>query len=61
MKKFICFVFIGLLSVFAARASAPAIWSINTRAEVLKGDARGVSINENGTISLAPKLTQVFN
>ena len=61
MKKIICFVFIGLLSVFAARASAPAIWSINTRAEVLKGDARGVSINENGTISLAPKLTQVFN
>lgn len=61
MKKIICFVFIGLLCVFAAKASAPAIWSINTRAEVLKGDARGVSINENGMISLAPKLTQVFN
>jgi len=61
MKKIICFVFIGLLCVLAAQASAPAIWSINTRAEVLKGDARGVSINENGTISLAPKLTQVFN
>ncbi len=61
MKKFICFVFIGLLCVFAAKASAPAIWSINTRAEVLKGDAKGVSINENGTITLAPKLTQVFN
>ncbi|MCA1637821.1 MAG: hypothetical protein LC768_05715 [Acidobacteria bacterium] len=43
------------------RASEPAIWSINTRAEVLKGDARGVSINQNGTISLAPKLTEVFN
>ncbi len=37
------------------------IWSVNTRAEVLKGDAKGVSINENGTITLAPKLTQITN
>ncbi len=61
MKKIICFVFIGLLCGFTAKASEPAIWSINTRDEVLKGNAKGVSINENGTISLAPKLTQVFN
>ncbi len=61
MKKIICFVFIGLLCGFTAKASEPAIWSINTRAEVLKGNAKGVAINENGTISLAPKLTQVFN
>ncbi|MEP6788399.1 MAG: hypothetical protein ABJB40_08210 [Acidobacteriota bacterium] len=33
---------------------------MNTRAEVLKGDARGVSIDQNGTITLAPKLTEVF-
>ncbi len=61
MKKIICFVFIGLSCVFAIKASAPAIWSVNTRAEVLKGDAKGVSINENGAITLAPRLTQVFN
>ncbi len=50
-----------LLCVFATKASEPAIWSVNTRAEVLKGDAKGVSINENGTITLAPKLAQIYN
>lgn len=61
MKKFISFIFTMLLCVFAAKASEPAIWSVNTRAEVLKGDAKGVSINENGTITLAPKLVQIYN
>ncbi len=60
MKNFICFVFIGLLCVLNLKASEPEIWSINTRAEVLRGDAKGVSINENGTITLAPKLTEIF-
>ncbi|MEP7037304.1 MAG: hypothetical protein ABI891_03080 [Acidobacteriota bacterium] len=61
MKKFINLAFIIFLCVLAAKASEPAIWSVNTRAEVLRGDAKGVSINENGTITLAPKLTQIYN
>ncbi len=61
MKNFIYFVFISLLCVFPANASEPAIWSVNTRAEVLKGDAKGVSISDTGTITLAPKLAEVFN
>ncbi len=61
MKNIICFVFTALLCVFSAKASEPAIWSVNTRAEVLKGDARGVSIADTGTISLAPQLAEVFN
>jgi hypothetical protein len=60
MKKFICFVFISLLCVFPVKASEPKIWTIDTRAEILKGEAKGVSIDENGTISLAPKLTEVY-
>ncbi len=36
------------------------VWSVNSRDEVLKGDARGVSIGQNGTITLAPRLTEVF-
>jgi sugar lactone lactonase YvrE len=61
MKNFICFVFISLLSVFSAKASEPAIWSVDTLAEVLKGDAKGVSIADTGVITLAPKLTEIFN
>ncbi|MET0753829.1 MAG: hypothetical protein ABWZ66_10670 [Pyrinomonadaceae bacterium] len=60
MKKFICFVFITFLCVFSTNASEPKIWTIDTRAEILKGEAKGVSIDENGTITLAPKLTEVF-
>lgn len=60
MKKFIYFVFIGLLCVLNLKASEPAIWSINSRAEILKGDARGVSITDTGAITLAPKFSEVF-
>ena len=61
MRKFISLVFIGLLCVFVAKASEPEIWTVNTNEEVSKGDAKGVSISDNGTISLAPKLTEVFD
>ena len=61
MKKFIYFVFTALLCFSSAKASEPAIWSVNTRTAVLKGDARGISISDTGTITLAPKLTEIFN
>lgn len=44
-----------------AAVGAPAVWRVNTRAEVLQGNARGVSITDNGTIILAPRLQEVFN
>ena len=50
---------IALLSS-ASLASEPQVWTVNTRADVLKGDARTVSVDANGTITLAPKLTEVF-
>ena len=52
--------FFVLLNTVSISAVEPAVWSIDTRTEVLRGDAKGVSINENGTISLAPKLSEVF-
>ncbi|MFZ1699685.1 MAG: hypothetical protein WBO10_07500 [Pyrinomonadaceae bacterium] len=50
-------IFVFVLSSYAAE---PSVWTVNSRADVLKGDARGVSIDQNGTISLSPKLTEVF-
>ena len=44
----------------AAAAVEPMVWSVNSRAEVLKGDARGISIDDTGTMTLAPKLTEEF-
>jgi sugar lactone lactonase YvrE len=60
MIKIYCVVFSLLLGVFAVRASQPEIWSVNSRADVLKGDSRGVSIGDNGTLSLAPKLSEIY-
>jgi hypothetical protein len=58
MNKFLfLFVLIVSANVFA---SEPQIWTVNSRSDVLKGDARTVSVDANGNISLAPKLNEMF-
>jgi len=56
------FAFIVFATLLAANASAvgPSIWSINSRAEVMRGEAHGVSIDDTGAITLAPKLAEVM-
>src|SRR2546423_14632011 len=58
--KQIAILFIVVFAALSSLAAEPSVWSVNSRAEVLRGDARGVSIAQDGTISLAPKLTEVF-
>jgi sugar lactone lactonase YvrE len=41
-------------------ASEPMIWTVDSRSEVVRGDAKGVSISETGSISLAPKVSEVY-
>src|SRR5687768_10067078 len=43
------------------QAGQPALWETSGRVELLKGDARGVSISDTGMVMLAPRLTEVFN
>src|SRR5919107_1609371 len=51
-----------VLLVFAGvHAGQPVLWETSGRAELLKGDARGVSISDTGVLMLAPKLTELFN
>jgi hypothetical protein len=50
-----------LLAFIGVRAGQPALWETSGRAELLKGDARGVSINDRGVVMLAPRLNEVFN
>src|SRR5215813_8026650 len=53
-----------LALTFLARpvqAGQPIVWETSARAELLKGDARGVSISDTGVLMLAPKLNEVFN
>ena len=49
------------LMVVTAGAGGPVFWRVNTRAEVERGDARGVSIADNGSLTLAPAFTEVFD
>src|SRR6185295_14820969 len=56
--------FVALLFVISAGAiyaGQPVIWETSGRADLLKGDARGVSISDTGMLMLAPSLSEVFN
>lgn len=60
MKKLCLFAVLVFSFSFSIFAGDPDIWSVNNRADVLKGDARGVSIDDAGRLTLAPKLTEAF-
>src|SRR5436853_624530 len=51
----------GLPFAAPAFAGEPVVWDVNSRAELLKGEARGVSVNDSGVLTLAPAVTQLFN
>src|SRR5260370_149648 len=53
--------FLLLALFFTVHAGQPLVWETSSRAELLKGDARGVSISDSGVLMLAPKLTEIFN
>lgn len=50
-----------LVAVIGVHAGQPGLWETSGRAELLRGDARGVSITDTGVVMLAPRLTEVFN
>jgi hypothetical protein len=60
MNRFLLSLVLIANSLLIINASEPSVWSVNSKADVLRGDSRGVSIDTNGTISLAPKLTEVY-
>jgi len=53
--------FLIIALFIGVQAGQPAVWETSGRIELLKGDARGVSITDTGVLMLAPKLTEVFN
>jgi hypothetical protein len=50
-----------ILILNPVKAGQPAVWETSGRAELLKGDASGVSISDTGVLMLSPKLNEVFN
>ncbi|HET6889766.1 MAG TPA: hypothetical protein VFH31_01585 [Pyrinomonadaceae bacterium] len=59
--SFIALLLINLTIIPKTYAGQPVIWETSGRAELLKGDARGVSITDTGVLMLAPSFTEVFN
>src|SRR5256714_1295187 len=50
-----------LLTVANVLAGEPVVWEMGSRMELLKGEARGVSITDTGVVMLAPNMMQLFN
>ncbi|HUK89573.1 MAG TPA: WD40 repeat domain-containing protein, partial [Blastocatellia bacterium] len=42
-------------------ASGPVFWATSKQDEIARGDAKGISIDENGTITLAPTYAPVYD
>lgn len=61
MNKLFSFIFLALFCAAAAQASEPVIWSVDRRADVLRGEARGVSVTDTGAIVLAPRFNRLYD
>jgi hypothetical protein len=61
IAKSITIILSFLLFAATARAGEPVTWELNSRAELLRGDARGVSVTDTGALMLAPLFSQVFS
>jgi sugar lactone lactonase YvrE len=59
--KAIILTFLLALVCGVAQAGGPVFWEISRQDDIIKGDARGVSIAQNGAIMLAPAFTQVYD
>jgi sugar lactone lactonase YvrE len=60
-RSIIVFLLISFCLSSTSFAGEPVVWEISSRTELLKGEARGVSVTDNGTVTLAPRFDQVFN
>lgn len=50
-----------LIGVRPAGAGGPVVWETNTRAALLAGDARGVSVTDTGALMLAPRFAPLYD
>lgn len=60
MKTFLIPFLALCLTASAAVAGDPLIWTVSSRPDVLKGDSRGIAIDQNGTLSLSPRFVEIF-
>jgi hypothetical protein len=49
------------LAATPARGGGPVVWETNSREELLRGEAHGVSVTDTGALMLAPRFVQLFD
>src|ERR1700755_1933988 len=52
---------LAFISSPSARAGGPVVWETDSRASLLNGESRGVSVTDTGALMLAPQFTQLFD
>ncbi len=50
-----------IFGVVHTRAGGPVVWETDSRAQLMSGESRGVSVTDTGALMLAPRFTQVFD
>jgi hypothetical protein len=55
------FLLLLVCNATVARAGGPVVWETNSREELLRGEARGVSVTDTGALMLAPRFAQLFD
>src|SRR6266478_5491702 len=61
LRSMAAFFLISFCFPATSLAGEPVVWEMSSRTELLKGEARGVSVTDNGTLTLAPRFDHVFN
>jgi hypothetical protein len=61
LRLFLLSTAVFIFGVVKAQAGGPVVWETDSRAQLLSGESRGVSVTDTGALMLAPSFTQVFN
>src|SRR5919107_628509 len=61
LRLFLLSTAIVIFGVVKTRAGGPVVWETDSRAQLLSGESRGVSVTDTGALMLAPRFTQVFD
>lgn len=61
LQAFILSAALVTFGVLRTHAGGPVVWETDSRAGLLSGESRGVSVTDTGALMLAPRFTQVFD
>jgi hypothetical protein len=61
MNKSVSTALLLLLASLLAYAGDATVWSISSRSDFLKGNAKNISIDDNGTLRVTPTAREVFD